>query len=263
MRSARLPTLALVALAMLALAGPTAADARARDSSGCMRTREGQRLLVGLSFQYTFVRSIFTMQQGSQKVFEDRNYPYAALRIGGTTCEVRRGRWRALDPVRVGLASVGLGPTGQPRGKGRVKGWGAGISFAAPGVVPRVDLQVMYCSKGTFFRNLKFLANVPLPWTKYIFSVVQWGVGLLLPGNDKVKCQDVGVMKLRMLATSTGELRVVAVNQPFGVEEVNTSPAGSQTPGWTFTQRWNVLRPKQTVLPEPGRRRMRLIRRPA
>jgi hypothetical protein len=248
MRSLRLSTVALVTVATMAIAGSIAADASARDSSGCMRTREGQRLLVGLSFHYKYISTYFTMQTGSSKVLDEYDQAFAALRIGGTTCEVRPGVWRALEPIRAGVASLGLSPDGQPRGNDRVKGWGAGISFAAPGMVPRVDLQVMYCSKGAFFRNLKFLESIPIPWTKPIFSVLQWGVGLFLPGVDKVKCQDMGTTSLRMRGDKEGALRVVAVRNAEGTSEYTPATTGSGSEAST-TKYWDVLPPKQTPLP--------------
>ena len=155
----------LVVAASLALAAASAhATLRAKSAAACTQTREGQKLRVVLRFRYRSTLSRVDNGVLTQRVLQDVNRSFGILTIRAATCKRPAGGWRVIDPIGIGYSSAGLNAIGQLRGKDLIRGWGVGLKSGAGGSAPRLDLQVMHCGKDNFFKSLKFLLDVPIPF---------------------------------------------------------------------------------------------------
>jgi hypothetical protein len=205
--------LVLVALAagFALLAAPAHGGPAARSASACAQTREGQTLHIVLGYRYRSTLSRVDNTILYEHVLRDVKQPFATMTIGAATCLRPGGGWRVIDPIGVGYSSVGIDAAGNVRGKDLIKGWGIGITSGAGGSIPRIDVQVMHCGKGNFFKTLGLLSGVPIPGLKYVFDVARWAAGFFLP-KDKVLCGDVGRTRLRVVPRQDGTLRIIQTN---------------------------------------------------
>lgn len=228
--------LALIASAAAMIAVAVPAQARGSAGSGCSSTRERQLLRVTLSWRYRVQLSRVDNGHLHVRTLADRTHAFGTLHVGGATCKRPGGAWRVIDPIGVGLSSVGLDGAGNIVGSGLTRGWGIGIRSGAGGSAPRMAVQVMHCGRGSFFRTLKAITGVPIPRLPFTASAALWAAGQVLPA-DKVTCGDVGVKALRVVATSAGLLRVVDVGRR-DLRAVEVRPGANG--GWTTTKSYLV-----------------------
>lgn len=236
-------TTVAITVAVAGLAVATEGAVAAQPRAGCTQLRERQHLRVTLSWRYTVKHSrVNSSYQLEVKTLADETRPFATLEIAGATCRRPGGRWHVIDPIGVGYSSVGIDGAGNIRGSGLMKGWGIGIRSGAGGSVPRISLQIMHCGRGNFFKTLKTIVGVPLPYMPFTASVAKWGAGMLLP-SDKVKCGDVGVKPLRVYASTSGVMGVADFN-PYGPVEKQVIPSVPNNPNlqWTVEKGYTVKR---------------------
>lgn len=140
-----------------------------------------------------------------------------------------------IDPIALGYGSTGIDPAGNIRSSGLMKGWGLGVVNGAGGSSPRIALQIMHCGQGNFFKTLKVITSVPVPWMKV--GGAAWIAGKFLP-KDKVRCGNVGFKQLLVYATSTGELRL----GDRTAADCCTKSAHLPSPngGWNFTRSYSI-----------------------
>ncbi len=234
--------LALLAASLLFAAGraqlaPSAhAAVSARAAAACSQTREGQRLRVLLRFRYRDTLSRVDNGVFRQTVLRDVKRTFAVLTVRAATCKRPSGSWRVIDPVGVGFVSVGINAIGDLRGKDVVRGWGIGLKSGAGGSIPRLDLQVMHCGKDNFFKSLKRLFDVPIPFLHYTDDVARLLVGRQLP-DDKVVCGDVGTTTLRVVPRKDGRIRIADSDHTVNETKFVASPNG----GYNSAQVYRVL----------------------
>lgn len=238
---------ALIALALLVaglvlvasrveIAAPADAAVSARAAAACTKTREGQNLRVVMRFRYRDTLSRVDNGVFRQTVLRDVTRTFAVLRIRAATCKRPGGGWRVIDPLGVGYSSVGLNAIGEIRGKDVVRGWAVGIKSGAGGSIPRMNLQVMHCGKDNFFKTLKSLLDVPVPFLDDTIDAARWLYGKSLP-DDKVVCGNVGTRTIRVVPRSDGTLRIAEVDDTINETKFVASPNG----GWNSAKVYRVL----------------------
>jgi hypothetical protein len=231
---------AVVAVASLAVA-PAADAATAKPRAGCTQLREHQTLRVTLSWRYRVrVRYLTSSFSQSVKTLADQTRPFGTLAVAGATCRRPGGRWVVIDPIGVAYSSAGMDPVGNLKSSGLMKGWGIGIRSGAGGSIPRISLQMMHCGRGNFFKTLKTLIGVPIPYLPFAVNVALWGAGQFLP-SDKVTCGDVGVKQLRVFANPSGVIRVGDLTPYVGNESKVSGPNPNDTSQRTSETSYDVL----------------------
>ena len=231
----------LVAILLLAagraqLAAPAHASVSARAAAACTQTREGQKLRVLLRFRYRDTLSRVDNGVFRQTVLRDVTRTFAVLTIRAATCKRPNGTWRVIDPIGIGFTSVGINAIGDLRGKDVVRGWGIGLKSGAGGSIPRMDLQVMHCGKDNFFKSLKLLFDVPIPFLHYTDDFTRYLVGKQLP-DDKVVCGDVGTTTLRVVPRRDGTIRIADSDHTVNETKFVASPNG----GYNSAKVYRVL----------------------
>jgi hypothetical protein len=230
----------IVALAAgFAVTGAYAAPA-AEARAACSKIRQNQTLAASVSWRYTEIGT--RVDQGIQRIRRGRDETrvFGRLLIAGATCKRPNGSWIVINPIGLGYDSVGMDALGNVRGSGLMKGWGIGVRGGAGGSRPRIDLQIMHCGKGNFFKTLKAIVGVPIPKVAFTFSAAKWIVGQFLPA-DKVRCGNVGVMNLVVYATSNGDLRLHDPNTCCYESERITDPnINNPNGGWSWLRQYDV-----------------------
>lgn len=229
----------VVAIASLAVA-PAADATAAKPRAGCAQLRQHQLVRVTLSWRYRVtVRWLSSSFSQGVRTLADERRPFGTLLIAGATCKRPGGSWVVIDPVGVSYSSAGMDPVGNVKGSGLMRGWGIGIRSGAGGSVPRISLQMMHCGRGNFFRTLKAIIGVPLPFLRYT-NIALWAAGHFLP-SDKVTCGDVGVKQLRVYANSSGVMRVADLTPYAGQESKVSGPSPNDSSQRTTETSYDVL----------------------
>jgi hypothetical protein len=229
--------LAIVAALISALAAAAPAAAK---KPACTKLHQRQRLTIDVSFHYLHTRSMVNSQQQLiQKTLADVDHRIGRLVVGGAACLKPGKGWKVVDPIGVGFSSVGLSSDGDIHSDGLTKGWGIGIRGGQGGSSPHMRVQVMHCGQDVFWKSVKALNSVPIPGLSFVFDVARWVAGMFLP-DDKVRCANLGVMRLDVRAGRGGRLRVR--------ERTHDSPTEYRivqgSDGWTDRRQFTILHPQ-------------------
>lgn len=232
-RDVRVPVAFAAGLALALGCAPAAPAAQSRD--GCAKLRQNQALNVPVSWRYREEFSRVDNGRLQVRRVKDVRRAFGRLAIRGATCKRSDGRWIVINPIGLGYGSFGMDAVGNIRSSGLMKGWGLGVRNGAGGSSPRVALQIMHCGQENFFKTLKVIASVPVPWMAVGSAL--WIAGRFLP-KDKVRCGNVGVKRLVVYATRDGELRLGDLTAADCCSEIAHFP--SRNGGWNLTKIYSI-----------------------